>query len=232
MLKDNRMRAIASFVREGGTVCDVGTDHAFIPIELILSGRCAGAVITDISLPSLEKGISNVKKNGISDKVKAFCADGTLGADLDGVTDVIIAGMGGELIAHILSSDARLKNEGLRFILQPMSRAEELRIFLAENGFETEEEIKTEADGRVYAVLCARYTGVVTKPDIGYVLLGATPNAENVFDIKYAQKLERLLRAKKKGIEMSKSNDIDTSGIDEAIEYITEFLRKQKRADI
>ena len=91
MLKDNRMRAIAEFIRDGATVCDVGTDHAFIPVHLLLSGKCKSAVITDISAPSLEKGVTNVKRNGLSDRVTAFCANGTLGAELDGVTDVIIA---------------------------------------------------------------------------------------------------------------------------------------------
>lgn len=226
MLKDNRMRAIADFVREGATVCDVGTDHAFIPVELLLSGKCKGAVITDISAPSLEKGVTNVKKNGLRDKVKSFCANGTLGAELDGVTDVIIAGMGGELIAAILSQDPRLKNEELRFILQPMSRAEELRIFLAENGFETETEIKVESEGRVYAILCVKYTSKAFATDTRYILLGATPNAKNASDIRYAEKLLRVLQIKKDGIAMSAKSDIDTSDIDEKIKCIIEFLGK------
>ena len=226
MLKDNRMRAIAAFIRDGGVVCDVGTDHAYIPTELILNGKCTGAVITDISAPSLEKGIANVKKNGIGDKVRAFCANGTLGADLENVTDVIIAGMGGELISAILSQDARLKNEAYRFVLQPMSRAEELRIFLAENGFETETEIKVESEGRVYAVLCVRYTGKVFTADTRYILLGATPNAENEADIRYAEKLLHVLQIKKNGVSMSSKTDTDTSDIDAKIKCVIEFLGK------
>ncbi len=224
MLKDNRMRVIADLVRQGATVCDVGTDHAFIPIELILSGKCVGAVITDISASSLEKGVTNVKKNGLRDKVKSFCANGTLGAELDGVTDVIIAGMGGELISSILSQDPRLKNEELRFILQPMSRAEELRIFLAENGFETEKEVKVESEGRVYAILCVKYTGKSFAADTRYILFGATPNAENEADIRYAEKLLRVLQTKKDGLAMSAKSDIDTLDIDGKIKCVNEFL--------
>lgn len=226
MLKDNRMRVIADLVRKGGTVCDVGTDHAFIPVELILSGKCKGAVITDISAPSLEKGITNVKKSGIRDKVKSFCANGTLGAELDGVTDVIIAGMGGELISSIIGQDPRLKNEALRFILQPMSRAEELRIFLAENGFETEKEIKVESEGRFYAILQVRYTGKSFSPDTRHILLGVTPNAENEADIRYAEKILHVLETKLSGIKMSAQTDTDTSDIDEKIKCINNFLGK------
>lgn len=226
MLKDNRMRAIADFVREGATVCDVGTDHAFIPVELLISGKCKNAVITDISAPSLEKGVINVKKSGLSDKVKPFCANGTLGAELDGVTDIIIAGMGGELISAILSQDARLKNKALHFILQPMSRAEELRIFLAENGFETETEIKVESEGRVYAVLSVKYTGNSFAYDTRYILLGATPNAENETDKRYAEKLLRVLQTKKDGLAMSAKSDVDTSDVDEKIKCVNKFLGK------
>ncbi len=226
MLKDNRMRVIADLVRQGATVCDVGTDHAFIPVELLLSGKCRSAVITDISAPSLEKGVTNVRKNGLSDKVKPFYANGTLGAELDGVTDVIIAGMGGELISEILSQDPRLKNEALRFILQPMSRAEELRLFLSENGFETESEIKVESEGRVYAVLSVKYTGNPFTADTRYILLGATPNAENEADKRYAEKLIRVLQTKKDGISMSARNGIDTSDIDEKLRCVNEFLKK------
>ena len=226
MLKDNRMRVIADLVRQGATVCDVGTDHAFIPVELLLSGKCKRAVITDISAPSLEKGITNVKKNGLLNKVKSFCANGTLGAELDGVTDVIIAGMGGELISAILSQDPRLKNQDLHFILQPMSRAEELRIFLAENGFETETEIKVMSEGRVYAVLSVKYTGKSFVPDTLYILLGTTPNAENEADIRYAEKLLRVLQTKKDGLAMSVKYDIDTSDIDGKISCVSKFLGK------
>ena len=132
--------------------------------------------------------------------------------------------MGGELISAIISQDPRLRNEALRFILQPMSRAEELRIFLAENGYATEKEIKVESEGRIYAVLCVKYTGKAFAHDTRYILLGATPNAENEADRRYAEKLLKVLQTKKDGLAMSVKSNVNTSDIDEKIRCVNEFL--------
>lgn len=205
MLKDERMAVICSMVRDGAVVCDVGTDHAIIPAELLKSGKCSRAVITDISVPSLEKGIKNIKKEGLEDKVSAFAANGTLGAELDGVTDIVIAGMGGELIAGIIAQDERLKSPGLHFILQPMSRAPQLRTFLYENGFEITDEKKASVERRVYAVINAEYTGVKKQHVLRDIYLGPGEflSRENVSDKRYAEKELEQIKTKIRGIDSS-----------------------------
>ncbi len=227
MLKDERMSAICGMVRDGAVVCDVGTDHAIIPAELLKNGRCKRAVITDISAPSLEKGIKNIKKEGLSDKVSAFLANGTLGADLEGVTDIIIAGMGGELIAEILSQDERLKRHGLRFILQPMSRAHILRKYLFENGFETVYEVKAAVERRIYAVINAEYTGICGRPCLRDIYLGAGADAGKETDRRYAEKELRALKTKLSGIEKSGSPErhaAERERVNRLIGEITGFL--------
>ncbi|MDE6833749.1 MAG: class I SAM-dependent methyltransferase, partial [Ruminococcus sp.] len=37
---DNRLQACADMVSGNGIVCDVGTDHAYLATELIISGKC------------------------------------------------------------------------------------------------------------------------------------------------------------------------------------------------
>ncbi len=209
MLKDERMRAICSLVNEGGTVCDVGTDHAFVPIELVLSGKCKRAVITDISLPSLEKGIENVKKNGLSDYFDSCHCSGTLGIDVSIVSDIIIAGMGGELIASIIDSDKRLRREGINFILQPMSRAEELRKYLFTNGFETKPELRVRSDGRLYTVITARFTGKNTEFSDKELYLGMG-KGESKLDKEYAEWVKKGFETKLRGlIEGNKAEEAE-----------------------
>ena len=208
MLKDGRMETIYGMVRRGVTVCDVGTDHAIIPIELVKNGVCPSAIATDISAPSLEKGIRNIKKAGCASKIKTYCTNGTLSVPLEKEMDFIIAGMGGELIVKIISQDERLKDRNFRFILQPMTRAEELRTFLAENGFKMLKESKAEGDGRIYAVINAYYTGERYSISSMETLFGVTPAPQNELELRYAEKEEKRLNTKLIGLENS---DTDAS---------------------
>lgn len=230
MLKDERMAVICSMVRDGAVVCDVGTDHAIIPAELLKSGKCVRAVITDISVPSLEKGIKNIKKERLSDKVSAYEANGTLGAELDGVTDIVIAGMGGELISEIIAQDERLKRPGLHFILQPMSRAPQLRKFLFENGFEIINERKASVDRRVYAVINAEYTGVREQYELRELYLGPERflSGESSADRRYAEKELSQIKTRLQGIDSSANPEehaAERAALERIAHQICDFLR-------
>ncbi len=174
MLKDSRMARIYATVRPSDTlgVCDVGTDHAHIPIELIKNGIVPFAIATDISRPSLEKGERNIAALGLCDRISTYVANGTLGVPLDGIGDIIIAGMGGELISSILLSDARLSSRQFHFILQPMTKHAELRDALARNGFETEHEYCTSDGERIYFIMSVYYTGNVRELSLRELILG------------------------------------------------------------
>ncbi len=227
MLKDERMKCICSLVTDGGAVCDVGTDHAFVPIELLRNGRINRAVITDISCPSLEKGLNNVAKNGFSDFVKGVCCDGTSGVELAGISDVIIAGMGGELIMSIIDSDARLKDEGIQLILQPMSRAEELRKYLFTHGFETKPELRVRSDGRLYTIISARFTGKTTPCSSKTLYLGVG-ECQSELDKEYAERVIKALRIKQNGLLEGGRSD-DSKALETLISEI--WGKQNKKAD-
>lgn len=158
ILKDKRLLLCAELVT-GDFVCDIGTDHGYLPTYLVITGKCRRAVAADINEMPLEAAKSIFARENISDKADFFLSDGLKNVPLEGVTDIVIAGMGGELISHILSADERVKSFGGAFILQPMTRAADLRKYLAENGFETDTE-KGVREGRfIYSVIRCRYTG-------------------------------------------------------------------------
>ncbi len=207
MLKDGRMETIYGMVRKGVTVCDVGTDHAIIPIELVKNGVCPSAIATDISAPSLEKGVKNIKKAGCAGKIATYCTNGTLGVPFQNETDVIIAGMGGELIVRILSQDERLKSESFRFILQPMTKADELRSYLAESGFQMLREVKVEADGRIYSVINACFSGKAYSLSAAEKLFGVTPDPQNDLEMRFAMKELARLETKLEALEKSVSSE-------------------------
>lgn len=151
----NRLAACAEFVR-GDKACDVGTDHGYLAAELLLSGKCSFAIAADINENPLQSARHTLHKHGLDERSGTVLSDGVKSIDLDDVTDIIIAGMGGELIAKILSQKSL---DGINLVLQPMTKAPYLRRFLAENGFKLLEEKAVSEGGRLYTVMNAVYSG-------------------------------------------------------------------------
>ena len=153
-----RLSAAADFVRQGALVAAVGTDHAYLPIALCLNGRAECAIASDVNEGPIARAVENVRDYGLSDRIDTLLADGLSGIEAYAPTDILILGMGGELITHILEGAPWTKKEGLRLILQPMTHPEALRRFLWENGYRIEDEMLVLED-KIYQILCASYTG-------------------------------------------------------------------------
>lgn len=154
---DKRLKSCCEFVSGKGIVCDIGTDHAYLAVELIKSGKCGKVIASDVKEGPLEAARKNVEKYGVSDKVELVLSDGLENINPDGVTDIVIAGMGGETIVNILEDYFR-KNcpEDIRLILQPMSKPEMLREFLYNLGYMNISEKAVEDGNRIYTVICAQ----------------------------------------------------------------------------
>ncbi len=155
---DERLATAAEYVR-GGRLADVGTDHAYLPVALVLSGRCRDAVASDVRRGPLERARQTVEKYGLGDRVQLVLTDGLHGIEAYEPDDVAIFGMGGELIASIIEAAGWLRERRVRLILQPMTRRAELRAYLLGHGFDILDETMSCADGRIYQTLCAEYTG-------------------------------------------------------------------------
>lgn len=160
MIKLNpRLQRCADLV-SGDVLVDIGTDHGYLPCFLVESGACRAAFACDIAAGPLLAAKEHIAALGLGDKVTAVLSDGlkSLPPSAESATDIVIAGMGGELIAKILS-------EGMEFsicrrlILQPNTRVPTLRRWLIEKGFEIQAESAVR-DGRfIYTVICAVFSG-------------------------------------------------------------------------
>ena len=162
---DDRLMSAVSFVRDGAVVADIGTDHGYIPIYLIKNGISPFAYASDVNVMPLEKAKSNARIYGVEDKISFHLSSGLRFVDsgeYDGqhpIDDIVICGMGGELIAGIIGESGYAAQKGVRLILQPMTMADKLRSFLAENGFNVTDEKLCTAAGKIYTVICAEYDG-------------------------------------------------------------------------
>lgn len=182
-----RLAAAAGMVRKGGEICDVGTDHALLPCRLYLDGerKLTAADINEGPLLSAKQTVMHYI--GKEDAVRLVLSDGL--DKIDYADDVIIAGMGGELIARIVLG-CRFLSRDTHFILQPMTKAEILRKELYKNGFYIEKELTARENDRNYVIMSVYFSG--EKRDIA----DAFAYAGKVTDKEYLTAVcERLNRA-------------------------------------
>lgn len=193
------MAACAAFVRPGSRLADVGTDHGYLPIKLLLDGVVPFAIASDVRPGPLSSAKENAGRYGVSEKMDCRLCDGLSGVAEGEADDVTIAGMGGELILRILTDAPWACKEGMRLILQPMTMVPELRRGLLALGMDITREIAVSAAGRVYSVLCAEKVTSPAVHDLIWEYMGALepglPESR-----AYAEKTLAALSAKENGL--------------------------------
>ena len=130
----DRLQVIADRLEDCKTMADIGTDHGFLPVYMVESGRCTDVIAADISEPSLDKARRLCREHGI-DRCQLRAGDGIhvlMPGEVDGL---VIAGMGGDLIIEILSSAMDVTCTMKRIVLQPRSAIGVLRRWLVTSGF-------------------------------------------------------------------------------------------------
>jgi tRNA (adenine22-N1)-methyltransferase len=153
-----RLMAIAAKIQKGDRVCDIGSDHGLLPIYLLDRAITDSILITDINPEPLERARKNLAKAGwpeASPKVSFRLSDGLKSVEEGEADTLIIAGMGGELIAEILSRDPAKADTFSRFILQPRTKTTALRHMLYEQNMKIEDEDLALENGRICEIIAA-----------------------------------------------------------------------------
>lgn len=184
---DNRLALCASFVRDKVKVADIGTDHAYLPVWLCLTGKAVSAVAADINPEPLSRGELTIKKYGAEKLVKTRLSDGLKNIKEDEADDIIIAGMGGELIAKIMDDCPFSKNPEKRFILQPMTKCSELIKYLCGNGFEILRQDTCKEGKKLYTVMQVCYRGEKIPHEEDFLYLGILTPETNENHREYAK---------------------------------------------
>lgn len=148
-----RLKAVASFVPDGARLADVGTDHAYLPVSLILSGKIPAAIAADLRQGPLNRARATVAEYGLEGKVIFRLCDGLRGIRPEEADAVAIAGMGGETIASILEAAPWVRERCVNLILQPMSSMSDLRLWLADHGYAIREEKLAREGDTLYTIL-------------------------------------------------------------------------------
>lgn len=149
-----RLETVASFVPQGAVLLDVGSDHAYLPIELVEKGHIEAAIAGEVVEGPYQSAVRNVESHGLTENIQIRLANGLAAfEESDQVSVITIAGMGGRLIATILEEGLDKLANVERLILQPNNREDELRSWLQEHGFQIVAESILEEAGKFYEIL-------------------------------------------------------------------------------
>lgn len=195
---DNRLRLCADFVRNNAKLADIGTDHAYLPVWLCRIGRCPCAIAADINPEPLKRGAQTIREAGLCDVVTTRLSNGLEQIRENEADDIVIAGMGGELIARIMADCTFAKDSSKHFILQPMTKSEELIKWLCKNGYEILEQDCCVAANKCYTVLLVAYCGEIAEKDESYYYIGKLSPQTNETHLQFVNNhINRLLKKAK-----------------------------------
>lgn len=198
MRLDDRLQALAELVAAGARVADIGTDHGYLALELVESGRAAFVVAGDKNIGPCEAARRTVREAALADGlVDVRCGDGLAVLAPGEVDTVCIAGMGGVLMTEILAAHPEVMERLDALILQPMNGAYELREWLYKNGWHIAEERLAIADGRLYAIMRAE-RGAEDVPSRIDLLIGPRLWENRASEKLLAQHIEALLATERR----------------------------------
>lgn len=165
-----RLLTVAALVPSCDTLADIGSDHGLLPLYLIQKQRIQKAYCCDIRPGPLKAAEKNIALYGLADVATPLLGSGLFPVQNRPHEVAVIAGMGGETIAQILGDDEIADDDPRLFVLQPMSRANLLREYLAENGFEVLDFVLCKDGGYLYECFSVRKSkNVETDPLYRYV---------------------------------------------------------------
>lgn len=148
-----RLQAVADLVSSGLTVADVGTDHGYIPIYLIESGKCKQALAMDVNQGPLLRAKEHITEHGLEGQIETRLSDGVKHLKVGECDAVVIAGMGGALTIKILEDGKQIFKSLTEFILQPQSELYKVRTYLLEQGYSIVAEDMVQEDGKFYPMM-------------------------------------------------------------------------------
>lgn len=204
---DGRLGMIAAMTPRCRTVADIGCDHGLLIAALLEDGRCDYGIASDINEKPLEKARAELARRGLTASSECRLGNGLSGIAPIGVDAVVIAGMGGELIASIIDHWDYTDNPSVEYLLQPMTRPMLLRRWLYHHEFTLMEERCCTAAGKLYSVMRAQYTGKMTPETPESLFLGAIDPHRDPLAEDYRQKVLQKLERRITGLTEAQESD-------------------------
>lgn len=152
-----RLKMAASLISPENVLADVGTDHGYVPIYLLEQGKIPRAIAMDINRGPLERAKEHIRLYGMENYIETRLSDGVAALCPREADTILIAGMGGGLVMHILEMGEEVCKASKELVLQPQSELARVRRFLDDNGYVTEAEEMVKEYGKFYPMMRVHY---------------------------------------------------------------------------
>ncbi len=160
-----RLKTIASMVDKCNCVADIGTDHGYIPIELIKNNICIKAIASDINKGPVRKASMNITLEDLQGKIDPRLGAGLTTVKVGEAQGIIIAGMGGNLIRDIIEQGLDVFKKSNFAVLQPVQNPEVLREYIYKKGYNILDEELCIDENKFYEIIKIQYNNEVKKID-------------------------------------------------------------------
>ncbi|HIZ23325.1 MAG TPA: class I SAM-dependent methyltransferase [Candidatus Blautia faecigallinarum] len=155
MQLSERLSAIADLVTAGNRLADVGCDHGYLPVYLVLDHKIPCAIAMDVREGPLLRAKEHIVQYGVEAYIETRLSDGLAALKPGEADTLVVAGMGGPLMERILTKDLETAKSFQEMILQPQSDIPRFRRFIRENGWEIEKEEMVLEEGKFYPMMKA-----------------------------------------------------------------------------
>lgn len=154
-----RLERIASWILPQSRVADIGGDHGWLLLSVAKKGLLGRGIIGEINRGPFENAAQRIRAYGLNQRIDVRLGDGLSVLQEGEVDQVVIAGMGGALIASILDAGEKKLSSVQRLVLQPNIGGHRVRQWLVAHGWKlVHEEIIRDAE--IY------YEMIVAEPGI------------------------------------------------------------------
>lgn len=227
-----RLQAVADYLPTSAYFADIGSDHAYLPCYVCLHDKTARAIAGEVRQGPWQRATDTVRQYGLDRAVNVRLGDGLEILSPGEAEQIVIAGMGGSLIANILEEGKEKLENVKRIVAQPNVDVRSTRRWLLKNGFAVTDEVIIEEQGHIYEIIAAdRHTDsdpydknqLEQQLLFGPVLLNKRPDA---FYRKWEEEYSKLQFVMQ---EMQKAKTMNTEKMEEfsrEAKWIREVLQK------
>lgn len=203
-----RLHQIANTIIPCACMADIGTDHAYLPVYLCMTGVCQRGIASDIRWGPLQRAEDTLRRYGMENRIETRLGGGVDTLTTDEADCIVIAGMGGLMIAEILKANPAIFAKTGQILLQPMTAVPELRSFLWKNGYTVVNETLAKEEQKLYHILAVKVGQEPTPltPTELYFGKRLLANRPEHFG-EYLQKQRRKLTRMAEGLKQAQSED-------------------------
>lgn len=222
-----RLQQVAQYIQQHASpdekiLCDVGSDHAYLPSYLLLNNQITKAIAGEVAQGPFKAAQKMKEIYPFNDRLSVRLGDGLSVIEKNDKVNVItICGMGGVLIRDILNEGQQFIRPNTLLILQPNMSSNHVRKWISDCHSSIIDEIIVEDHGRLYEIIVAIYQKPGPKLSPKEELFGPINlKQKNHLFIKYwTSELNKLKNVQK---QMARSKQID----EEKITFINKRIKQ------